>query len=81
MIKHSDISASDLKMYIKSLKIQFGGHAGYKIYGHLNCASGKRMNKENRVFFSDLSEAQEQGYRPCGNCMRAAYKKWRALNA
>ena len=48
-----------------------GTYAGWrpgKIFGRLDCASGKRMHKENRVFFHSLEDAVEQGYRPCKNC-------------
>ncbi len=39
-----------------------------KIFGRLDCKSGMRMNKENRVFFLDLEDAIKEGYRPCKNC-------------
>jgi methylphosphotriester-DNA--protein-cysteine methyltransferase len=35
------------------------------------------MKRENRVFFSSEKTAIANGYRPCGHCMRAAYKKWK----
>lgn len=53
------------------------GNAKLMIYGTLNCASGKRMKRENRVFFSSTLEAEQQHYRPCGNCMPGSYKKWK----
>ncbi|HZJ36916.1 MAG TPA: Ada metal-binding domain-containing protein [Gillisia sp.] len=56
--------------------ILFGGNKKLKIYGTLNCKSGKRQTKENRVFFSTEKEALESNFRPCGNCMNEAYKKW-----
>ncbi len=34
------------------------------------------MKRENRVFFSSEVEANNQGYRPCGHCMKSEYKKW-----
>jgi methylphosphotriester-DNA--protein-cysteine methyltransferase len=43
----------------------------------LHCASGKRMKKENRVFFSNEQEALEKSYRPCGHCMRSKYNNWK----
>lgn len=48
-----------------------GRYAGWrpgKIFGRLDCASGKQMKKENRVFFHTWEEAVAQGYRPCKNC-------------
>jgi methylphosphotriester-DNA--protein-cysteine methyltransferase len=64
---------------IKDQTIQLGGNKNFKIYGTLSCASGKRMKKENRVFFSSQQEAQKAGYRPCGSCMQKDYKKWISL--
>lgn len=55
----------------------FAGNRHLKIYGTLHCKSGKRMKKENRVFFQSEKEAMEAGYRPCGHCMNSAYKKWK----
>lgn len=37
---------------------------------------GKRLKKENRVFFSFELEAQKEKYRPCGICMKNDYIKW-----
>lgn len=48
-----------------------GSYAGWKpgkIFGRLDCKSGMRMNKENRVFFHSLEDAIKQGYRPCKKC-------------
>lgn len=47
---------------------KFAGHKGYKIFGTLECKSGKRMKKENRVFFENLKDSIDEGYRPCKNC-------------
>ncbi|MEM9337968.1 MAG: Ada metal-binding domain-containing protein [Bacteroidota bacterium] len=77
MIKHTYLSASSLFRSIKSGKITLGGNKKLKIYGRLNCRSGKRMNQQNRVFFIHEEEAVEAGYRPCSHCMRAEYKKWK----
>lgn len=60
-------------------EIAFAGNINLKIYGTLNCSSGKRMKVQNRVFFRSETEAIEMGYRPCGHCMRTAYKRWKAL--
>jgi acetone carboxylase gamma subunit len=63
---------------IKSGEITLGGYVKAKIYGKLNCKSGKRMKVENRVFFADEQEAIRAGYRPCGHCMADAYRIWKA---
>jgi methylphosphotriester-DNA--protein-cysteine methyltransferase len=77
MIKHSDIKLQVLHALIRKSQVKFGGNARLKIYGYLHCASGKRMKQVNRVFFTSEQEAIELGYRPCGHCMRVAYKKWK----
>ncbi|WP_262512196.1 Ada metal-binding domain-containing protein [Mucilaginibacter conchicola] len=68
-------------MLIDCKQITFGGNHKLKIFGTLNCSSGRRMKIANRVFFKNEQEASSAGYRPCGHCMRAAYQKWKLLNA
>jgi methylphosphotriester-DNA--protein-cysteine methyltransferase len=65
-----------LKELIQSGDVTHGGNSKLKIYGTLACASGKRMKKQNRVFFSSEQEAEQNGYRPCGHCLREKYLKW-----
>jgi len=83
MISHSSLDASDfarsrqLKMLIDSGEILLAGNSKLKIYGTLNCSSGKRMKVENRVFFQSMAETIELGYRPCGHCMKEQYKRWK----
>jgi len=77
MLSHIIISDKELRSKIKNGGICFGGNRKLKIYGALQCTSGKRMKKENRVFFSSENEAWKNGYRPCGHCMKSAYKKWK----
>ena len=55
----------------------FGGNKKLKIYGTLHCASGKRLKRENRVFFSSEKEALENSFRPCAHCMRKQYQNWK----
>ncbi len=81
MIKHLDINDFDLRRKIKLSEICFGGNKKLKIYGTLQCKSGKRLKKENRVFFASENEAIENGFRPCGHCMKTKYKKWIYLKA
>lgn len=51
-----------------------GKYAGYngknydKVFGRLDCKSGMRMKKENRVFFHRWEDAIAAGFRPCRNC-------------
>ncbi len=76
MIRHININDTDLKKLIKQKKILLGGNRKLKIYGTLQCKSGKRMKKENRVFFASESEAINHVFRPCGHCMKTAYQQW-----
>jgi methylphosphotriester-DNA--protein-cysteine methyltransferase len=69
-----------LHQLIASNKISFGGNRKLKIYGMINCKSGKRMKMENRVFFSSKNEAEKNSYRPCGHCMKDAYSIWKNNN-
>ncbi len=77
MIQHSQILSEDLRSKIHSKEICLGGNKKLKIYGLLSCQSGKRMKKENRVFFTGEKEAEQNNYRPCGHCMRKAYQQWK----
>lgn len=77
MIRHSEIEQRLLINKIRQRKISFAGNSKLKIYGTLYCRSGKRMKRENRVFFHSEIEATSLGYRPCGHCMKEEYKKWR----
>ncbi|MCF2491339.1 Ada metal-binding domain-containing protein [Dyadobacter sp. CY347] len=83
MIRHSDLgppsfqTSRRLKKLIDDHVIRYGGNAKLKIYGTLQCASGRRMKMKNRVFFSSEREASAQSFRPCGHCMREAYLKWK----
>jgi methylphosphotriester-DNA--protein-cysteine methyltransferase len=86
MIHHPDLGniaftrSRKLKLLIDQKQVQFGGNVKLKIYGTLSCGSGKRMKPQNRVFFASADEAVSMGYRPCGHCMKKAYKKWKAAN-
>ncbi len=77
MIKHSEINDEELRKLIRQNKILLGGNERLKIYGTLKCESGKRIKKENRVFFISEREAVKQGYRPCGHCMKNKYQHWK----
>ena len=62
---------------IRMGKLVYAGNKRLMIYGTLHCKSGKRMNKMNRIFFMNEDEAIAEGYRPCGHCMKEAYKNWK----
>jgi methylphosphotriester-DNA--protein-cysteine methyltransferase len=80
MTNHNDITTKEVFSQIKSGQITFGGNKNLKIYGKLNCKSGKRMKRQNRVFFKNETEAKECGFRPCGHCMREDYIVWKVGN-
>lgn len=83
MITHRDLGtlkfmrSRKLLELIREGTITFAGNKRLKIYGTLECISGKKMKVENRVFFQDTSEAIVLGYRPCGHCMKADYLQWK----
>ncbi len=66
-----------LKSLIEQGKITLGGNKQLKIYGTLQCKSGKRMKMQNRLFFVSEKEAIHWGYRPCGHCMKSEYQNWK----
>lgn len=80
MVSHSDLHPHHLRSLIRKGTIAWAGNQNLYIYGTLKCASGRRMKKANRVFFSTEKEAIQNGYRPCGHCMKAAYQKWKTGN-
>jgi AraC family transcriptional regulator of adaptative response/methylated-DNA-[protein]-cysteine methyltransferase len=38
------------------------------IYGRLDCTSGMRAKRSNRVFFHSADDAERAGFRPCKLC-------------
>jgi methylphosphotriester-DNA--protein-cysteine methyltransferase len=82
VIRHSNFEdnytgSKQLYELIAAGKITFAGNRRLKIYGRLNCASGKRMKRINRVFFVSEEEAVAEGFRPCGHCMKKQYELWK----
>ncbi len=77
MIIHGHYSDYAIQVMIIKRMINYGGNHRYKIYGQLRCTSGKRMKRENRVFFYSAAEAIKEGYRPCGRCCRAEFLIWK----
>ena len=49
MIKHIDIDNAKLHQKIKRKEIVYGGNLNLKIYGTLQCKSGKRMKRKNNT--------------------------------
>lgn len=74
-------------MYDSHSKGTLGGNSRARIYGRLDCSSALRAiakcgpNASFRVFFADEATAIAAGYRPCGNCLRDAYVKWKAARS
>jgi methylphosphotriester-DNA--protein-cysteine methyltransferase len=69
--------------YLSATPGTLGGHRRTRVYGRLDCpvalsliARGRNV-VEHRVFFADEETAIAAGYRPCGACMRDAYRAWR----
>lgn len=80
MVEHLSLNDFSLRGLLRKKEITFAGNKTLKIYGTLHCRSGKRMKKENRLFFSNEAEAIALGYRPCGHCMKVAYTVWKRTN-
>lgn len=78
MWSHHLLTFRELQALLRSGSITFAGNRKLKIYGTLHCASGKRMKKENRVFFKSEIEAIQSGFRPCGHCLKKAYSAWKS---
>jgi len=81
MIRHDAIDDDELRQLIVTGHIRYGGNRRLRIYGRLDCASGKRMRRSTRVFFGDEAAARAAGFRPCGHCLRAAFRRWKLEQA
>lgn len=77
MLKNDQLDMATIRSLIRQKKILLGGNRRLRIYGVLSCRSGKRMKRENRVFFVSEEAAIANGYRPCAHCMRRAYQNWK----
>lgn len=73
---HRDLDDTTPHQALQSPKITLAGHRTPKIYGTLARASGNRMKRENRVFLASEAEAIALGFRPCGHCLKEAYRAW-----
>lgn len=77
LIRHIACVDAEIRSKIRTSEICFAGNRKLKIYGKLSCRSGKRMLRQNRVFFASEQQALLGGYRPCGHCMKAEFVKWK----
>jgi methylphosphotriester-DNA--protein-cysteine methyltransferase len=77
MLLHKDIGEKALRKEIRQASLTLAGNTRLKIFGQFNCRSGKKMKKQNRIFFINAEEAIACGFRPCGHCMKAFYKHWK----
>lgn len=72
----------DQQVVISPTPGTLGGHRGSKIYGRLDCPSALRWIArghyvKSRVFFADEDTAVAAGYRPCHDCLPAAYRRFK----
>jgi methylphosphotriester-DNA--protein-cysteine methyltransferase len=67
---HSDLADAELFGVLRRGAITLAGNRRLQIYGRLDCASGRRRRRANRVFVATAAEAVAAGYRPCGHCLR-----------
>jgi len=81
MLYHASINNRLLRTFLIKGTIKLAGNQSLRIYGTLACAFGKRMKKENRVFFINETEAIDAGFRPCGHCMHDRYVRWKNSRA
>lgn len=76
---------ADSQFYASATPGTMGGNRKEKLYGRLDCKSANdalpRGYAAIRVFFADEATAIAAGYRPCGKCMQAQYKVWKAGGA
>jgi Zn-finger domain-containing protein len=56
-----------------------GGSKARRIFGTLDCKSGMRMKKENRVFFHSIEDAIKSGYKPCKKCNPISQEKFEKI--
>ena len=64
------------RIVLSEVKGRYAGWRPGKIFGRLDCKSGERMKKENRVFFHTWEDAIACGYRPCKNCRPTPHDKY-----
>lgn len=77
------LTGPDDRPYSSLTKGTLGGNRD-GLYGRLDCPAALAALRRNparyaakRIFFADEAAAIAAGYRPCGRCMRDAYRAWR----
>ena len=78
MIRHDMIDEVSLHRMIRDGRLTFAGNRRQKIFGRLDCRTGRRLARRNRIFFASRGEAERLGYRPCARCLPAAYDVWKS---
>jgi hypothetical protein len=80
--KKYSLIGPDGREYLSDASGTLGGNRD-GIYGRFDCPAALRALRSTpdtyrakRVFFADEVTAIAAGYRPCGTCMREAYKVW-----
>jgi methylphosphotriester-DNA--protein-cysteine methyltransferase len=82
ILEHDDLTDAEVFSKIRRGEITLAGHRPRRVYGRLDCRSGRRrMKRTNRVFFASEAGAIQAGYRPCSVCMPHAYRLWKAALA
>ncbi len=77
------ITDSNNQQFLSKIKGNWGGHKLLKIFGKLNCPSAlywidKGHYTKHRVFFHNVKNAMQAGYRPCAKCLPEAYSAWKS---
>ncbi|GJE60429.1 metal-binding protein [Methylobacterium trifolii] len=84
MAKQYRLIDAEGQEFLSDAPATLGGNRDGK-YGRFDCPAALRAIREygdayrvKRVFFADEATAVAAGYRPCGTCMRTAFKAWKA---
>ncbi len=77
MAWHNGIGRHELRQEIKNRSVKYAGNSRLKKIWASQCSSGKRMTRDNRIFFKTETEALAAGFRPCGHCMPDQYHMWK----
>lgn len=74
---HDDLSDAEVRRLIQRRRIMLAGNRSRKVMGRLDCSSGRRMHRKNRILFPHAFIGTRSGYRPCGHCCRNAHWRWK----
>lgn len=67
LYESSDTSGTDA-LDVPSWAV-YVGNKDSKKYHKLSCSYGQKISASNRIYFSSASQAESQGYEPCGICL------------